>query len=677
MLSRSAAASLVLLTLGLTSCSSSSHVSPTETNSGAGLPLAMVNGEAITQEEFVYQFGRTSTSSGPAPYDSLEALEDFLSRYVDFKVKVLEGKAAGYDQLPDLQVEIGQYRTQLARPFLLERKVFEPLVKEMYDRRKEAVDASHILLTVAENASPTDTLAAYTMISSLRDSVLTGADFGQYAVNYSDDPSAKGAPGTPGHQGSLGFFGGGRMVEVFENQAYSTPVGGISPVFRSQFGYHILKVNDRQAMPDDRLLAHLMLRPKGPSAADAADLDQRLSQVSSKLAAGESFEDLANEFSDDRQSAEKRGELGVIAYDAGLPFSFRDAAFDVKVEGEVVGPVQTSFGYHFIKVVKIVKMGTFQEEYENLKSQVSRLPRAGAAEKAFAVELRNDLGFWVDSTKLNYWGASFSDDSLFRMLVQKTYSESDSSHVLLKLGSNAYTIADFSNFVASGKISEARRPQSRLYTIAEDFLDDEAIQHEIEVLEVREPEFARTMQDFRDGLVLFRLMEDSVWTAASTDSIGIKAFYESNKAKYSFPDRIRILSFSAVTDSLVNGVITKYRQESAAEALKWAQGVSNLAIRVDTTYVEEKSGSIYDQVFDLEPGRISDSTPYNRGFIALAHAGIDPAHPMSFDEARSVLLNEFQSEIERQLLIRLRSKFEVQLFPERLKANFPSSAVTN
>lgn len=676
MLSRTAAASLVFLTLGLTSCSSSSHVTSTQNNSGAGLPLAMVNGEAITPEEFAYQFGRTSTSIGGAPYDSLEALEDFLTRYVDFKVKVLEAKEAGYDKLPDLEAEIGQYRTQLARPFLLERKVIEPLVEEMYDRRKEAVDASHILLTVAENASPTDTLAAYTMISSLRDSVLAGADFGQLAVNYSDDPSAKGAPGTPGHQGSLGFFGGGRMVEAFENQAYSTPVGGVSPVFRSQFGYHILKVNDRRAMPDDRLLAHIMLRPRGPAAADAADLDQRLSQVSSKLAAGETFENLANEFSDDRQSAEKRGELGVISYDAGLPFSFRDAAFDIQVEGEVVGPVQTSFGYHFIKVVKIVKLGTFQEEYESLKSQVSRLPRAAAAEKAYAVELRNDLGFWVDSTRLNLWGTSFSEDSLFRMLVQKTYSLNDSSHVLLKLGSNEYTIADFSNFIASGKIPEARRPQPRLYTIAEDFLDGEAIQHEIEVLEVREPEFARTMQDFRDGLVLFRLMEDSVWTAASTDSIGIKAFYESNKAKYSFQDRIRVLSFSAVSDSLVNGVITRYRQESAADALTWAEGVSNLAIRIDTTYVEEKSGSIYDQVFDLQPGQITNSTPYNRGFIALAHAGIDPAHPMSFDEARSVLLNEFQSEIERLLLIRLRSKYEVQLFPERLKANFPTSAVT-
>ncbi len=642
-----------------------------------GQPLAIVNNQAITPEEFAYQFSRTSTTAGPAPYDSLEALEDFLSRYVDFKVKVLEAREAGYDQLPEIQTEIGQYRTQLARPFLLNRKVFEPLVKEMYDRRKEAVDASHILLTVAENASPTDTLAAYTMLSSIRDSVLAGADFGQLAMMYSEDPSAKGAPGAPGYQGSLGFFGGGRMVEVFENQAFSTSIGGVSPIFRSQFGFHILKVNDRRAMPDDRRLAHIMLRPHGQAAADAADLDQRLSQVTSKLESGDSFEKVASELSDDRQSAEKGGELGVISYDAGLPFSFRDAAFDIQNAGEYVGPVQTSFGYHFIKVVEIVPLGSFQDAYEDLKGQVSRLPRAAAAERAFAIELRDQLGFWVDSTRLNLWSTSFSEDSLFRMLIQKTYSKSDSSHILLKLGERNFTISNFSDFLASGKIPEAVTSQPRLFTIAEEFLNNESIQHEIEVLEVREQEFARTMQDFRDGLILFRLMEDSVWTAASIDSVGIRAFYEANKATYSFPDRIRVLSYSAVNDSLINGVITRYREESADEALLWAQGVSNLAIRIDTTYVEDRSGSIYDQVFDLQEGQISDTTPYNRGFIALAHAGVDQAHAMSFEEARSVLLNEYQNEIERLLLRRLHAKYGVQLFPERLRVNFPATSSTN
>ena len=667
---------IFLFTLGLMSCSTSSNVAIVSSQDVSDLPLAVVNGQEITLEEFDYQFSRTSASSGSAPYDSLEALEDFLTRYVDFKVKVLEAREAGYHLLPELNSEIGQYRTQLARPFLLERNVFEPLVQEMYDRRKEAVDASHILLTVAENAAPADTATAYSQISSIRDSVLTGADFGALAMKYSNDPSANGAPGSPGYQGSLGFFGGGRMVDSFENQAFATRVGGVSPVFRSQFGYHILKVNDRRVMPDDRLLAHIMIRPRGQAAADAADLDQRLSAVITQLKAGEEFAKVANEMSDDRQSAEKGGELGVISYDAGLPFSFRDAGFSIEKPGDYVGPVQTSFGYHFIKLVEVLPLGSFEEAYEDLKSQVSRLPRAAAAEKAFAVRLRNQLGYWIDSTMVNRWTTSITEDSLFRMLIQKAYSASDSSHVLLKLGDMNFTVSQFSNFLSSGKIPDAQKSQPRLYTIAEEFLNQEALNHEIEILEARETEFARTMQDFRDGLILFRLMEDSVWTASSADSVGLLAYYESNKTEYSFPDRIRVLSFSAVSDSLIKGVITRYRGETADAAKLWAQGVPNQAIRVDTTFVEERSGSIYDQVFDMQLGEISDPTPYNRGFIALAHAGTDPSHPMTFDDARAVLLNSYQAEIENRLLQRLRAKYGVHVYPERLKAHLTSTAAS-
>lgn len=463
------------------------------------------------------------------------------------------------------------------------------------------------------------------------------------------------------------------MVDSFENQAFKTPVDGVSEIFRSQFGYHILKVNDRMEMPDDRILAHIMVRPRGQTAADVADADQRLSKVTSRLAAGEDFAVVANDLSDDRQSATNGGQLGLISFDAGLPFSFRDAGFGLTKVGEYVGPVQTPFGSHFIKLIEIQPLKSFEEEYENLKSQVNRLPRAAAAEKAFAEDLRDQMGYWIDSTRISLWSSAMSQDSLFRMLASKSFSPEDSAHVLLSLGDRAYTSYQFAEYVASNKLPQGEQSQARLFSIAESFLNSEAINHEIDLLETREPEFAQTMQDFRDGLILFRLMEDSVWTAAASDSTGLKAYFESNKANYSFPDRIRVVSFSAVTDSLVNGVVQRYQTESGEEALSWAKEAANMAIRIDTAYVEELSGSIYDQVFDLKEGQITPSTAYNRGFIALAHAGVDAAHPMTYDEARAIVLNAYQADIEARLLKKLHKKYQVRLFPERLETLIQSS----
>ena len=631
--------------------------------------LAYVNGVAIDQAEFDYQYDKSATGINAASPEEVEAKKDFLSRYVDFKVKVLEAREAGYSDNPELQAEIEQYRTQLARPFLMERNVFEPLVREMYTRRAEAVDASHLLITVSADASPADTLAAFARISSLRDSVMAGKDFGDLAAAYSMDPSAKGPAGAPGSRGSLGYFGGGRMVESFENKAFNTPVGSVSPVFRSQFGYHILKVNDRMPMPADRLLAHIMIRPRGQSAADVADADQRLSRAQTQLANGVDFAEVAKELSDDQQSATNGGQLGMMSYDAGLPFSFRDAGFGLTEVGSYVGPVQTAFGYHFIKLIELAKPQSYEEQYEVLKGQVNRLPRAAAAEKAFAAQLRDSIGFTIDMDLIKDWSASFTADSLFRLLSQSSYPQTDSLHEMMTLGSQSFTVSDYSNYLSSNKLPDVTSLEKRLLAVAENFLGEKAILYQIEQLEGQDNEFSRTMRDFRDGLILFKLMEDSVWTAASMDSVGMRVYFDKNKAQFTYPDRVKVITYSAVSDSLIASVVSTYRDVSPNEGHAWAIQVPNKAIRIDTTFVEAPSGSIYDRVFEMNMGDISDSIPYNRGFIALTHAGLDPARPMEFAEARASLLSQYQSEVERRLLERLRNKYKVRTFPSRLGTN--------
>ena len=340
--------------------------------------LAFINGQTLDIAEFEQQYTRTSGNAGVVT-DTLASYQDFLSRYVDFKIKVLEARVAGYHTDESFVEEIAQYRSQLARPYLMERNVMEPLIREMYARRKEAVAASHILITVSLAASPSDTVAALDKIVAIRDSVMSGSDFGTMAARHSMDPSAKGDPDSPGYQGSLGFFGGGRMVKQFEDQAFLMPVDSVSEVFRTNFGYHILKVTDKMPMPGDRELAHILIRARGASAADIADVDQRISRVGSRLSAGDDFEEVASELSDDQNSAQRGGDIGTLSFDSGLPFQFRDAAFAIETVGQYTGPVTTPLGQHFIKYIGETAFGTYEEEYEAMKNRVNSMPRAAEA----------------------------------------------------------------------------------------------------------------------------------------------------------------------------------------------------------------------------------------------------------------------------------------------------------
>ena len=211
---RSTSISLSLITaLLLTSCSGPSATTMVESTPNTPA-LALIDGEFLSVSEFETQYSKNGIAL-PDTRPTQDELLDFLDRYVNFRAKVLEARFAGYHQRDDLIAEIEQYRSQMARPYLLERNVIEPLIQELHDRRSHAVDASHILITIGEGASPSDTLEAYNKLTDIRNQILDGSTFGTMAVQHSMDPSAKGAPGSAGYQGNLGFFGGGRMVKEF------------------------------------------------------------------------------------------------------------------------------------------------------------------------------------------------------------------------------------------------------------------------------------------------------------------------------------------------------------------------------------------------------------------------------------------------------------------------------
>jgi peptidyl-prolyl cis-trans isomerase SurA len=661
---------LSLVSIAGLGCSSSSTTAVEQPVEVVPDVVAMLNGSAITLDEFKTNFDRNGRVPGE---DSVSAddYEEFLSRFVDFRLKVLEARRIGLQDDPTLQTEVQQYRLQLARPYIMERRVFEPLVREMYDRRTDMVEASHILLTVQPNASPEDTLTAWNQLTAIRDSVVAGASFGQLAAQYSQDPSAAGQPGNPGYQGQLGYFGGGRMVEAFEDMAFNTAVGEVSSIFRTQFGYHVLQVTDRKRLPADRELAHVMVRQQGATPADQAATEAKLDSIQAHLERGEAFAEVARTYSDDQNSAVRGGNIGRLAFDAGLPFTFRDAAFGIETEGQWAGPVRTNFGYHFIQFNSSFPLGSFDEEYESMKSRISQMPRTQAAQDAFATRIVEEEGAWVDSSLVEGWVESMSQDSLVRWMALTDFSTLDDDPVFVEFADSTLSLSEFAKFFRRITVPAARTAEQRVYGVVDQWLAERAIDFEVNQLEQRDPEFAATMQDFRDGLLLFRFMEKEVWEKAATDTTALEAHFAEHGSSYRFPDRTRVVSYSSVNEEGLNRLVTSIRGSSLDAALTEAEADTLFVLRADTTFIAEPSGSIFDQVLSLNQGEITDASSYNQGWIALYNDGIDPEREMTFDEARSELVNEVQADLESQLMADLRVQYGVVLYPEALQALIP------
>ena len=207
-----------------------------------------------------------------------------MNKYVDFKLKIIEGENRDIDQSPAFLRELGSYKDQLAQPYLLDGDTQEKLMQEAYQRLQEEVNVSHIMIEVAEDAAPQDTLKAYNTIIDLRKKALAGENFEELASTYSQDPKAK------ENKGNLGYFTALQMVYPFENASYKTSVGNISDLLRTRYGYHFLKVINRRKAQGKISTAHIMLNLSQNAEEEVADqVKAKILDIYNRLKKGENY----------------------------------------------------------------------------------------------------------------------------------------------------------------------------------------------------------------------------------------------------------------------------------------------------------------------------------------------------------------------------------------------------
>jgi peptidyl-prolyl cis-trans isomerase SurA len=321
----------------------------------------------ITQAEFEYAYAKANGGWDVAKTHSPEQWREYLKAYINFRRKVAQAQEEKLDTASSFRQEYEAYIRQLARPFLMEREVLDTLLRKMYERMREEVRASHILVKGQDSA-------AYARALALRDSIVRGGrSFEEMARLYSEDPAA------PETGGDLGYFSAFDMVAPFEDAAYNTPVGQVSMPVLTRFGYHLIYVKERGPNPGARKTAHILVR-WGPTyaAKDSTEAYKRIQEIYERLKKGESFEELAKNYSDDPFSAARGGELGWMRL-----FPDMEAVKRRLGAGEISAPFRTKYGWHILKVLEVKPVRSFEEMRGELKARLQRDERYKAAEKQY------------------------------------------------------------------------------------------------------------------------------------------------------------------------------------------------------------------------------------------------------------------------------------------------------
>lgn len=586
--------------------------------------------------------------------ESQKDLNQYLDLYIGYKLKVSKANKLGLQNNSQYQTELKSYRTQLSKNYTTDSKVTKELVDEGYKRLLKEVNASHILILADENAAPADTLAAYNKIMEIRSRIQNGEDFGTLAAALSQDPSAK------DNKGNLGYFTSFKMVYAFENGAYNTKLGSVSMPVRTRFGYHLIKVNDIRDNRGEIAVAHIMiLKNKDGVAVDNAKAT--CEDVYQKLQQGENFEELAKQLSEDKSSASKGGVLNRFASGQLSSEEFENQAFSLTKDNPISKPFETQFGWHIVKLLDKFPVKSYEDSKLELENKISKDDRSRLITNSLTEKLRvkypikKDVKLYADLSKA-------VTDAFFenKWVVPTDVKKYDKT--VFSIGTKSYKGTEFLDYVFSKqKAGSAIRPIEKLTNFLFDsFVDEKRNQYYYDNLENEFPEFSAVMDEYRDGLLLFDLMDKEIWQRSKSDTTGLKAFYESQKDKHLWKTRVNIEIYSSTDMNKMKKVLSMLKKNQTPKDIKDKfNSKDNVSVMFFEGIYEEGAEALPKDT-KMEKG-VSEITNKGEYYYVTNVKEVLPAGSKTLDECRGKLVNEYQQYLEQNWVNELKKEFTVKV----------------
>lgn len=587
--------------------------------------------------------------------ESQKDVDAYLDMFVNYKLKLAEAKSLGYDKKASYIRELSSYKQQLAQNFLTDNKVTEDLVQEAYTRVSNEIKAEHILVRIDENASPQDTLNAYNTVLGFRQRALNeGFEAVRNEVHNGQTVFGE----------DLGYFSGFKMVYPFETVAYNTKIGAISQPFKTQFGYHIVHVSDKRKARGEVTVAHIMMVDK-PQDEVTNNAETRIQEIYKKLNQGEDFETLAKQFSDDKNSAAQGGMLAPFSSGQLSAPEFEDIAFGLEEAGDISKPFKTRFGWHIVKLHDKKPIGAFEELKPQLEAQVKRDDRSKLIDDALHEKLMVKYNVSKEIPDLTYFERLLNDDYFKRSWQLPTDFIKD--RPLVKIGDSIITYQAFGEFLENNqRNASVKESYSSIVNKAyHAFLGASLVQYQKDNLEHENEEFANIVSEYRDGLLLFDLMEDRIWKVTKADSLGLMDFYKAHKANYYDAESINAIVASSPKQSVIKEVSKLLEANSALDEIKQKVNSDGQVDVVFTTGIMDASHQMLPEGFIFQKG-ISKIYKHHDAFVVAFVNEVFPKKQKTFEEARGLVVADYQKYKEDNWVSDLKEKYTVLINQEAL-----------
>jgi peptidyl-prolyl cis-trans isomerase SurA len=632
----------------------------------------------VASAQQLFTFGNSETSKAeflraynknkPSTSDKEKSMREYLELYTNFKLKVKAAQEMRLDTISQIRYDIQNFRDQVIDNYLNDDEGMQILVNEAIDRAAKDIQVHYFSVPVLANALPADTLKAYNAAMELNNALKKNktTDYAEMVTNIS-------AKSFPVKFADIGFQTAFALPYEYENMIYNTAVGEVSPPYRSSKGWVIFKiVGQRPAVGTWKVAQLLFAYPPNADYDAKMKVKQKADSVFALLKAGLMFSEAATTYSDDRMTNMGGGELP--EFGSGKYNSvFEKNVFELQKDNDITNPFETNFGYHIVKRLGNTAIPTDRNDaaYQFIiKQKVSQDTRINKEKEKFAKDITAKTGIKRV--------AAITNEMLFSTADSLMKDPSEAKIASLPISKKAILgFKDGTQLKGSDWLKYVRDCKSNPEAVSVEnkalfgkFFEKAVLDYYKKHLEEYNNEFKYQMQEFKEGNLLFEIMERNVWSKAGADSIGLRRYFEANKQNYKWGASADVLVFNCA-----NEIAAKKALEDCKNGIPWntiAQE-SNNQIQADSG--RNEMSQIIDSLSNGKPGIGSyshftintDGSATFVKYIKLYEAGMQ----RSFSEARGLVINDYQNVLEKQWVDNLRKKYTVKYneatFREMLK----------
>lgn len=618
--------------------------------SGTAQTVFTVGKESVSKAEFLSWYQKNNSQD--LKYDKT-SLENFANLYALYKMKVMEADALQLDTIPEMKADIEMYRAQLAKNYIADKSILDKLVKEAYDRKKLERKVAHIMLNgFGEAADQANKVKLDSLSTAINSGKIT---FENAAKQYSSDK------GTSVHGGSLGYINAFQTPYDFENVAYSTAIGALSQPFKSPYGYHLVKVIAERPSIGTLEVAQILLATDGKDQNELLQKIELAKKIKQEAQSGKTFESLVKEYSDDEYSKDKEGRIAPIT-SGSTDELVEQAVLALKKPGDISEPLVTPFGVHIFKLIGKKELPSFESEKAALQAKVEQ-SRSEVLKSQNILVAKKETGFKEHAAALGQLIETVSQDDFGKDKKLGEYPQLKA--VMFEIGANKYSQQDFLHYVRAltqgrlnGRKEDAFKELYRVYS------EKQIMDAQMKNLEKTSPEYKKLSGEYRNGVLIFDMMDKNIWSRANKDTVGLTTYYEKNAAKYTWNPGFTGVVFQSKNHEALQQILAALK---AGATVDEALGKMNTPSNGEKVY--QQTGRFdFEHVAKVDKKLIVAQQPIgvypdaNQGeIVILADEVYNTPLKKTFSEARDQVVDEYQKELEKQWETKLKQKYPLKI----------------